>query len=313
MKKVFLFFAALAVILTSCGDGNSVKIAPSTTEISGPFGAAYTVVDKEYELIKAGSEMLPQYEMVIDLQRTNGAFPEGITPENCSDGTGSLNSYNPHFKAVLYDADNKVISEASLAYGQVKSLVNLSEGEVFPGKFIINAFSTDGNLPLKDIKSFKVVSEETSNYKGQAAEEKAAEESFGPENITLPSQLKGKVEVISASKKIEKPAYAKESLPCISIKFKLLETVNTKGLTTAGFMWINGIAKNAEGDVVKSLEPSINAKKWGTIDAGHEFKEFLESEPGTTITMNFYGDPTNSENLKEDLASVAQFQLSLSK
>lgn len=160
------------IILGSCGskgkNANSVSVSPSTTEISGPFGAAYSVVDKSYELTKYDGVFL-QYDITIDLKRTGGLFPDGITPENCSEGIDSKVSYNPHFSVNFYDSENKVIAEAQLASGgQLNSILRLSEGEVYPAEFVINASVIKEELPLSEIKSFKVVSVERSRYKGSS-------------------------------------------------------------------------------------------------------------------------------------------------
>ncbi|MCH5230161.1 MAG: hypothetical protein J1F12_09320, partial [Muribaculaceae bacterium] len=84
------------------------------------------------------------------------------------------------------------------------------------------------------------------------------ESSFGPENIILPSQLKGNVEVIEASKEVSSYGY-----PEVSITFKLLKKVNTAPLLSEyGQLWIVGVGQNNKGVDVKDLLP--NYKEWRT-------------------------------------------------
>ncbi|MCH5306888.1 MAG: hypothetical protein J1E37_02325 [Prevotella sp.] len=130
--------------------------------------------------------------------------------------------------------------------------------------------------------------------------------SFNLEDVILPSQLKGKVEVINAEKGI-----SKYGSPAMSITFKLLSTVNTSSmLSEYGQMWIIGIGQTEKGVDVKELLP--NYGEWRSGDSeGKEFKEFLESEPEETITMEFTGSKDDSQDVSSDLEKVKKFKLKI--
>lgn len=138
------------------------------------------------------------------------------------------------------------------------------------------------------------------------------EENSGVElsNVLLPSQLKGKVEVINAEKSVGSYGY-----PEMRITFKLLSTVNTSSLCSEyGQMWIVGVGQTENGVDVKELLP--NYREWRSGDSGgNEFKAFLESEPGETITLEFTGDKDSSNDVESDLESdlekVKKFKLKL--
>lgn len=136
----------------------------------------------------------------------------------------------------------------------------------------------------------------------------------------LPSQLQGKVEVVS----VDDVSINEDAYPTISITFKLLQTVNTAPLSSQyGQLWIVGVAQDANGRDITALLP--NYKQWRTDDSdGTEFKEFLEGTTGSTITMHFTGDngldPLESDESKisaarqrvsEAAEQIAKFKLKL--
>jgi hypothetical protein len=136
--------------------------------------------------------------------------------------------------------------------------------------------------------------------------EEVKESSFDLNNVLLPSQLKGKVEVISAEKSVSKYGY-----PSMEITFKLLSKVNTSSmLSEYGQMWIVGVGQNENGVDVKELLPSYREWRSGDSD-GKEFKEFLESEPDETITLEFTGDKDSSNDVESDLEKVKKFKLKI--
>lgn len=97
----------------------------------------------------------------------------------------------------------------------------------------------------------------------------------------------------------------------MSITFKLLSTVNTSSmLSEYGQMWIIGIGQTEKGVDVKELLP--NYGEWRSGDSeGKEFKEFLESEPEETITMEFTGSKDDSQDVSSDLEKVKKFKLKI--
>lgn len=156
----------------------------------------------------------------------------------------------------------------------------------------------------------------TGNTDTQKSETPApAQTSFDLANITLPSQLKGKVELVEADLSAGKYG------PEMSITFKLLEKVPTAGLVSeGGQMWIVGAGLNEKGAEVKTLMPTY--KEWRTSDSeGSSFKNFLESDPGETITMEFNGasgdewavEQVPNLNVNEELKKVKKFKLFLTK
>ena len=132
-------------------------------------------------------------------------------------------------------------------------------------------------------------------------------------DITLPdnhgnmrslSQLKGKVEVINAEKSVNR-----HGLPSMEITFRLLSTINTSSMCDQyGQLWIFGVGQTENGVDVKELLP--NYREWRPNDSdGREFKNFLESEPGETITFEFTGDNELSNDVNTDLEKVKKFKL----
>ena len=77
-----------------------------------------------------------------------------------------------------------------------------------------------------------------------------------------------------------------------------------------GQMWIVGVGQAENGVDVKELLP--NYREWRSGDSdGSEFKEFLESEPDETITLEFTGDKESSSNVESDLEKVKKFKLKI--
>ncbi len=140
----------------------------------------------------------------------------------------------------------------------------------------------------------------------EAVEASAPKSGIEVENVKLPSQLKDKVEVVKVSKKVGSSNY-----PEVTITFKLLSTVNTKPLcSSGGQMWIIGVGQDEDGADVEELLPGY--REWRSGDSrGDQFKGFLESDPGETITLSFTGD--KSANVRADLEKVKKFKLKLTK
>ena len=140
----------------------------------------------------------------------------------------------------------------------------------------------------------------------ELAEASEESSSFDLSNVLLPSQLKGKVKIISAEKSVGSYGY-----PQMEITFKLLSKVNTSSLCSEyGQMWIVGVGQTENGVDVKELLPSYCEWRSGDSD-GKEFKEFLESEPDETITLEFTGDNSSSNDVSADLEKVKKFKLKI--
>lgn len=146
--------------------------------------------------------------------------------------------------------------------------------------------------------------------------------SIQPEDVILPSSIKGKVKVVNGEDGYIPVVLSEYDSPEITITFELLERVNTTPLASSyGQLWIVGFAQDKAGRTIKEILPSVD--EWRTEDSGGEyFKAFLESEPGETITLTFTGSnglawnekdedkiAAAMENTKQAMAKVGKFKL----
>lgn len=123
-----------------------------------------------------------------------------------------------------------------------------------------------------------------------------------PEQIVLPSSIKGSVEIIPEDDGNVYVDFDSNNFPMISLTFKLLKKVNTSSLVSEyGQMWIVGHAQDAKGREIDDLNPkSITSREWRCDDSdGNKFKEFLEGDIDETITLQFTGE-RNFEVFEKD-------------
>lgn len=127
--------------------------------------------------------------------------------------------------------------------------------------------------------------------------EEVAEEShlavLTPEQIVLPSALKGSVEIIPEDDGNVYVDFNDYNYPEISLTFKLQRKVNTSSFVSEyGQMWIVGHAQDAKGREIDDLNPkNITSREWRCDDSdGKMFKEFLEGDIDETITLHFSGE-----------------------
>lgn len=123
-----------------------------------------------------------------------------------------------------------------------------------------------------------------------------------PEQIVLPSSIKGSVEIIPEDDGNVYVVFDSNNFPMISLTFKLLKKVNTSSLVSEyGQMWIVGHAQDAKGREIDDLNPkSITSREWRCDDSdGNKFKEFLEGDIDETITLQFTGE-RNFEVFEKD-------------
>ena len=114
-----------------------------------------------------------------------------------------------------------------------------------------------------------------------------------PEQIVLPSSIKGSVEIIPEDDGNVYVDFDSNNYPVISLTFKLLKKVDTSSLVSEyGQMWIVGHAQDAKGREIDDLNPkNITSREWRSGDSdGKEFKEFLEGDIDETITLQFTGE-----------------------
>ena len=129
--------------------------------------------------------------------------------------------------------------------------------------------------------------------------------------VELPDQLKGNVEVIRVSKKVDEINYA-----VITITFKLLNKVDPKPLCNrSGNVNIAGVGQDEDGADVTELLGSLTRTWFTEEDLFRKpiFNEFLESEPGETITLRFDGEPCKGADTRAELEKVKKFKLKIKK
>lgn len=307
MKKLFVYSLAIAflsMVMIGCGEKKSkekLSIKPEKTKIQGDLRDYYEVVDHEY-VFKTGDGLS---KLIIELKRTNTLLPDTFKNAKVS----SIYDYDDQTDLILgisselLDENNGIIfkTEEASEDSEMKSLFALAEGETASITLLVeDEFWIDGTWDRAS--KFRV------NTYIQENDEKESEEtsSFELSNVLLPSQLKGKVEVINAEKSVGSYGY-----PSMEITFKLLSTVNTSSMCSEyGQMWIVGVGQTENGVDVKELLP--NYREWRSGDShGNEFKEFLESEPDETITLEFTGSKESSNDVESDLEKVKKFKLKI--
>lgn len=138
--------------------------------------------------------------------------------------------------------------------------------------------------------------------------------SLSVSDINLPQQLKGKVEIVADEDDKIPVTFNEYDIPEIEITFRLLKKVPTAGIATPyGQLWIVGLPKDKSGRTIKEIVPNYN--EWRTEDSnGSQFKAFLESEPGETITLSFSGSKNDDTSKAYKAAeNISKFSLSFSK
>lgn len=319
MKKIFTIITVLAMaMLVSCSSGVEPKeITPTSTEFtSGELAKYIEVVDQPSELT---------------FSETEGSIPAQyirlkVTLRLTKDGIKDVDARDIDFTSLLavaiinlVDENGSNVQDLSVKNEDILKLKKLLTGSVGDSEEIIfeGEYHNHDDAPKwfeQTIKFTPYLTGDITTEGSSSNEEKSdevietSEENSGFElsNVLLPSQLKGKVEVISAEKSVGSYGY-----PEMEITFKLLSTVNTSSLCSEyGQMWIVGVGQTENGVDVKELLP--NYREWRSGDSdGNEFKAFLESEPGETITLEFTGDKDSSNDVESDLEKVKKFKLKL--
>ena len=309
MKKSFLSNAVLLALfacligLSGCSGDDGIRVV--STNINGPLGEYFEVVDKNYKAtVEEG--LGKSVTINIEIKRVKEGGP-----------TEASWSSRPTFILDFMDEDENVIgsdpTDVVFDDDALEALFSLKEGQSSSIRFTL-----DGDEEtLSKIKKIKISSkwDESKEEKESVQEattdeneesESESESEFGLDNVILPSQLKGKVEVISASKSVGSYGY-----PKMEVTFKLLKKVSTSSMCSSyGQMWIIGVGQTENGVDVKELLP--NYREWRSGDSdGKEFKEFLEGDPGETITLEFTGDNENSSDVSSDLEKVKKFKLKI--
>lgn len=110
MKKNFLLIVcavALVFGFSSCNSKDYV-LKPSTTDVSGPLGECFKVVDKSYDCKYNEKEIFSPYMITIELERTDKTLPfgEGYEPFGYS-GEDVYGNYG--FGIEIRDKDDNVV------------------------------------------------------------------------------------------------------------------------------------------------------------------------------------------------------------
>ena len=123
-----------------------------------------------------------------------------------------------------------------------------------------------------------------------------------PENISLPSELKGKVEVVP-----EDDGYIyvdfDDNYPKLSLTLKLIEKVPVPDKQR----WLVGHAQDEKGRNIEDLNPKdITSREWRSEDSdGNMVKDFLTGEVGETITLNYTGE-SNVDLFEKDDSKIKE-------
>lgn len=318
MKKICLYvFAFLMAVLVSCSSvPNTKSITPISTEfISGELARYVEIVSQPSELsfAKKDGAIPTQYiRLKVTLKMVKDGFKDVDARDIDFTGLLSVAVIN------LVDENGTKTQELNVKNEELlklKKLLTGNEGDteeiVFEGEFhnndeAPNWFKETTQFTPYITGDISVKSSSLSGEQESANVKDEEETSFDINNVLLPSQIKDKVEVINAEKRVSSYGF-----PSMEITFKLINTVSTASMCSEyGQMWIVGIGQTENGVDVKELLP--NYREWRSGDSdGNEFKSFLESEPGETITLEFTGSKDSSEDVDADLEKVQKFKLKI--
>ncbi|MBO7481141.1 MAG: hypothetical protein J6T63_03425 [Bacteroidales bacterium] len=166
-KNLFLIVCAVALVLgfSSCGSKDYV-LKPSTTQISGPLGNCYKVVDKEFKCKYDEGNVFSPYMITVELERIDGEFPSsifaiGYEPFGHS-GSGVYGNYG--FGIEIRDEDDNVVYNCAATAAGLSGPYSSDDVMAFrslnPGETSIIRWSED--LSKKEIKgnnlTFKITS-----------------------------------------------------------------------------------------------------------------------------------------------------------
>ena len=308
--------AMFTLVSCSSGVGSKEITATSTEFTSGDLAKYIEVVDQPSELLfdeKDGAIATQYIRLKVTLRMTKDGLKNVDARDINFTGLLSVATIN------LVDENGSKIQDLSIKSEEVLKLQKLltgSEGDtqeiVFEGEYHngddapkwFEQASKFTPYLTADISTEGASSEVTESEETSESIEGAS--SFDLNNVLLPSQLKGKVEVISAEKSVDSYGF-----PSMNITFKLLSKVNTSSMCSEyGQMWIVGVGQTENGVDVKELLP--NYREWRSGDSdGKEIKGFLEGEPGETLTLEFTGSKDSSSNVESDLEKVKKFKLKI--
>jgi hypothetical protein len=317
MKKVITNFLAIASIfaIASCGgSGNQKSGAKNLTEATLTLEATnfdvdydlseyVSIVDKEYTLKKDNETV--SLEMTLELVKEDPAFKavseDKILLTDDFDVAiavfitdGKDNDESNLAGLYMYTSDEQVQGIKKLLQGNIgdKLDIKFSQEEPEAQKILNNAKSI---VPYRIASSIEMDTPEARRAKHPGY--------VLVENIKLPSQIKKQVEAVGNEDGYFPIYLDKYHYPSVDVTFRLLETVNTAPLASSyGQMWLHAVPLKANGANVVDIIPSYD--EWRSDDSdGSQFKNFLESEPGETITLTFKG-ANNIDLFEEDQSKI---------
>ena len=333
--KTKLVFAAIVAAFTmvSCGGGGNgkksdkkditeknIKTSQVKFDSADQLSEYIEIVDTEHLLKydgenEYGSETL-SLTMKIRLAKENPEFQEAGADKIIFE-----DSFGVTLAVFIEDSNNEslegfYIYKSDPQTEAIKKLLTGKVGDELELKLVLDGvYQAKEVLADTDHITPYCVSETISldTPAGRAAKQKAMAARYPsvlqPENVILPSSLKGSVEVINGVDGFIPVFVGEYGYAEVHITFKLLKTVNTSPLCTPyGQMWLAGVPQDSAGRNISDLIPSYD--EWRSQDSdGSEFKAFLESEPGETITMEF----TGTEATFNECKGIGRFKLFTTK
>lgn len=313
MNKTIIFtLMVVGLFFASCGGNNEPKtITPTSTEFtSGELAKYVEVVEQPSELTyveKKGTIPTQYLRLKVTLRMIKDGFKDVDAHDIDFTSLLSVAIINLVDESGTTIQDLSVKSEDML---KLKKLLTGNKGDTaeisFEGEFHNHDKAPNWYKEATQFTPYLACDIMVESNTTQDISQIEDDSSFDVNNVIIPSQLKGKVEVISTEKSVDSYGY-----PTMEITFKLLSKVSTSSLCSEyGQMWIVGIGQTENGVDVKELLP--NYREWRSGDSdGNEFKEFLESEPGETITLEFTGSKESSDDVDSDLEKVKKFKLKI--
>lgn len=302
MKKN-CFFILLTLLLFSCSTSSIIEkeINVTSSEVYGEESELLSVVPGTYTLRgnKENIDSILSISVGLKIKKT---YPD-------------MNIYSADLKMNLIDTNGEPFGENLYPNDdELKEFLNTNKvgsEKVFE---FIPILTTDIDQENFDDFIDKVASIKISTGKFTMLERRNPLPSLAISDISLPQQLKGKVEIVTDESGKIPVTFNKYDIPEIEITFRLLKKVPTAGIATSyGQLWIVGLPKDRSGRTIKEIVPNYN--EWRTEDSnGSQFKAFLESEPGETITLAFTGSKNDDSSKAYKAAEkISKFSLNFSK
>ena len=309
MKRTYCFILLmLAICIVSCNESEKKEDSPKLTlKVESTLGALedfLTIEDKvtiKLEKTKEGFVLKSSLGMYVNkpIASDNSFYFETEVLDKDHIKIADFISYELESE---YDWDNSVsFLSSGKKWAKIDQDIDKENWSEEYEKDWEEICKEGAYLVLKSssFSEFKAYKGSASNETDETDEEVDSEPKV---EVTLPSSLKGNVEIVSANKRMDSDGY-----PKVDITFKLLQKVNTSSLCSSyGQMWIVGHAQDEKGSNINDLNPkSISSREWRTEDSdGSLFKDCLEGDPGETISLEFIGE-NNIELFENDAAKIA--------